>query len=214
MTNVAIQSTFFPPIQQISHIMRYQAVIVEQHDTYARQTFRNRIQIAGPNGLQNFSVPVIKPHGSKTKMKDILVNYEKDWQDQIFKSIRTAYHNSPFYEFYIDDFMLFFNTKIPKLCELNLRILKTILETLEISTQLIPSEGYQHTYKNDLRNIVHPKPQYREKDNCYKSIPYHQLFQEKIGFIKNLSILDLLFNEGPLTYFYLEKTIVNKKLSP
>ncbi|WP_057954509.1 WbqC family protein [Salinivirga cyanobacteriivorans] len=214
MSQVAIQSAFFPPIQQISHIMRYNQVVIEQHDTYAKQTFRNRVQIAGPNGLQNLSIPVIKPHGSKTKMKDILVNNEKDWQDQILKSIRTAYRNSPFYEFYIDDFAKILNTQIPKLFDLNLQLLRAILELLEIDTALIPSSDYQHNYEIDLRNIAHPKPQHKENDNCYNPVSYHQLFSEKYGFIENLSIIDLLFNEGPLSYFYLEKTIVNKKLSP
>lgn len=213
MSHVAIQSALFPPIQQISHIMRYDEVIVEQNDSYAKQTFRNRLQIAGPNGLQNLSIPVIKPHGSKTKMKDILINYDKDWQDQIFKSIRTAYHNSAFYEFYIDDFMPFFNTKTPKLFQLNINILRKILEILEIDTKLLPSEQYRQTYESDLREIIHPKPQHRPADHYYRDVVYHQLFEEKYGFIGNLSIIDLLFNEGPLSWFFLEKTIVNKKLS-
>jgi len=213
MEEILIQSALFPPIQQISRIMRAKKVIIEQHDTYSKQTYRNRFQILGPNGLQNLSIPVVKPFGSETKMKDVKISYTRDWQNQIYRSIRTAYRNSPFYEFYIDDFMFCFTQKHDKLINLNIGILKTVLEILEIDVTLEFSTQFNKTHPHDLRDIVHPKPQYRKTDNLYRNVTYHQLFTDKFDFIPNLSIIDLIFNEGPLSYLYLKKTIVNEKLS-
>ncbi len=213
MEEVLIQSTLFPPIQQISWIMRAKKVIIEQFDTYSKQTYRNRFQIVGPNGLQNLSIPVEKPFGSETKMKDVKISYSIDWQNQIYRSIRTAYRNSPFYEFYIDDFMFCFTEKHDKLIELNTAVLETVLEILEIDVKIKPSTQFNKNHPHDFRDIVHPKPQYKKTDYLYRNIAYHQLFAEKFDFIPNLSIIDLIFNEGPLSYLYLKKTIVNEKLS-
>ncbi|PLX15687.1 MAG: hypothetical protein C0599_16395 [Salinivirgaceae bacterium] len=201
------QSAYFPPIQQFAHFTKFDKVFIEQNDTYSKQTFRNRLQIAGPNGLQNLSIPVEKPFGSKTKMKDIIIKDSIDWQDNIFKSIQTAYKNSPFYEYYIDDFMPFFEQKYNKLIDLNIDILNKILESLEIECQVVLTDKYATNYQLDNREIVHPKPQFRISDPSFNQKQYHQLFEEKYGFLPNLSILDLIFNEGPLSYFYLKNSI-------
>jgi hypothetical protein len=202
------QSTFFPPIQQIAHIRKYGSILIEQHDTYSKQTFRNRLQIAGPNGLQNLSIPVEKPFGSKTKMKDILINDATDWQTNILRSIKTAYKNSPFYEYYIDDFIPFFENKYEKLVDLNTAVIKRLLELLEIETRIELTQDYERNYEIDFRDLVHPKPQFRKEDTNFELKKYHQLFEEKYGFISNLSILDLIFNEGPLSYFYLKNSLI------
>jgi hypothetical protein len=201
------QSAFFPPVQQIAHISCHSEITIEQNDTYSKQSFRNRLQIAGPNGIQNLSIPVEKPFGSKTKMKDIVIKNTTDWQTNMFRSIRTAYKNSPFYEFYIDDFIPFFEQKFDYLIDLNLDVLSKILKTLEIETSIEVSKEYIHECKNDYREIVHPKPQFRKPDSHFSPKKYHQLFEEKNGFIPNLSILDLIFNEGPLSYFYIKNSI-------
>lgn len=201
------QSTFFPPVQQIAHISCYSEIMIEQHDTYSKQTFRNRLQIAGPNGIQNLSIPVEKPYGSKTRMKDIVIKNATDWQTNMIRSIKTAYKNSPFYEFYIDDFIPFFEQKFDRLIDLNLKVLSKILITLEIETSIDLSKEYMHDYQNDYRDIVHPKPQFRKPDSLFTPEKYHQLFEDKHGFIPNLSILDLIFNEGPLSYFYIKNSM-------
>ncbi len=146
-------------------------------------------------------------------MKEVKISYTIDWQNQIYRSIRTAYRNSPFYEFYIDDFMFCFTQKHNKLIELNTAILKTLLEILEIDVDIEFTNEYKKNYIKDLREMVHPKPQYKKEDKQYRNVIYHQLFTEKFEFMPNLSIIDLIFNEGPLSYLYLKKTIVNEKLS-
>lgn len=211
MTNEPIpifQSTFFPPIQIIAHMAKYSQVYVEQQDTYSKQTFRNRLQIAGPNGIQNLSIPVEKPFGSKTKMKDVLIKNTNDWQLQMLKSIQTAYKNSAFYEYYIDDFKPFFEQRFSLLIDLNIKVLHKVKELLEIECTIETTEEYIHEYENDFREIAHPKPQFRKPDPSFEQQKYHQLFEEKYGFIPNLSIMDLIFNEGPLSYFYLKNAVI------
>lgn len=210
MDNIIIQSTLFPPIQQISWLMRSKNALIEQYDTYAKQTFRNRMQIAGSNGLQSMSIPIEKPFGSATRMKDIIIKYDTPWQDQFLKSIKTTYRNSPFYEYYIDDFIPFFTRETEKLVEYNTLILKKILNILEIETSISLTDSYETPYDKDFREIAHPKPQYQKPDPTFRPIVYHQLFSAKFGFIPNISIIDLIFNEGPLSYFVLKKTFVSK----
>ena len=203
MNTIIIQSAVFPPIQQISWIMKAKTILVEQHDTYAKQTFRNRMQIAGPNGLQNLSIPVTKPLGAESKTKDILINYDSPWQTQFLKSIKTAYQNSAFFEYYIDDIEALLMRKDEKLIDYNITILKALLNILEINPSVKVTDKYEKTYENDFRDILHPKPQYQRADNIFKPSQYHQVFEEKYGFLPNLSIIDLIFNEGPLSYFVL-----------
>lgn len=214
MNKPIFQSTFLPPVQQIVHMMNAGEIIIELHDHYSKQTFRNRMQIAGPNGIQNLSIPVSKPNGSHTKMKDIKINNEKPWQEQIYKSIRTAYQNSPFYEFYIDDFLPFFKNKYSKLTDLNHQILLKVFEILEFDINISFTQSYIHEYNRDFRNTIHPKPQFREADPAFQPATYHQIFEDKYGFIPNMSIVDLIFNEGPLSYFYLKKSIKKKSYLP
>ena len=203
MNTIIIQSAVFPPIQQISWIMKAKTILVEQHDTYAKQTFRNRMQIAGPNGLQNLSIPVTKPLGAESKTKDILINYDSPWQTQFLKSIKTAYQNSAFFEYYIDAIEALLMRKDEKLIDYNITILKALLNILEINPSVKVTDKYEKTYENDFRDILHPKPQYQRADNIFKPSQYHQVFEEKYGFLPNLSIIDLIFNEGPLSYFVL-----------
>ena len=203
MNTIIIQSAVFPPIQKKSWIMKAKTILVEQHDTYAKQTFRNRMQIAGPNGLQNLSIPVTKPLGAESKTKDILINYDSPWQTQFLKSIKTAYQNSAFFEYYIDDIEALLMRKDEKLIDYNITILKALLNILEINPSVKVTDKYEKTYENDFRDILHPKPQYQRADNIFKPSQYHQVFEEKYGFLPNLSIIDLIFNEGPLSYFVL-----------
>lgn len=206
MNIIIIQSAIFPPIQQISWIMQAKTVLIEQHDTYAKQTFRNRMQIAGPNGLQNLSIPVTKPLGAASKTKDIFINYDSPWQTQFLKSIKTAYQNSAFFEYYIDDIEALLMRDDEKLINYNFAILEALLNMLEINHTTMLTRQYEKTYETDFREIMHPKPQYQKPDNAFEPIRYHQVFEEKFGFLPNLSIIDLIFNEGPLSYFVLKKT--------
>lgn len=211
MNEILIQSALFSPIQQMSWIMHSEQVLIEQHDTYAKQTFRNRIQIAGPNGLQSLSIPITKPFGATTKMKDVIIDYNSPWQMQFLKSIKTAYQNSAFYEYYIDDIASLFELHEEKLIDYNLKVLAKLQEILEIDTPTALTNHYTKTHENDFREVMHPKPQHQKADSNFNPVSYHQVFIDKFGFLPNLSIIDLIFNEGPLSYFNLKKSFIISK---
>ena len=115
-----------------------------------------------------------------------------------FKSLQTAYLSSPFYEFYIDAFRPFFEKKYPFLFDLNIKIIETLLSELQIEKELNFTDNFQKNYPYlDLRTDINPKKDYQEINPDYKAKPYTQVFSDKFAFVSDLSVLDLLFNEGP-----------------
>ena len=204
-----LQSCYFPNIQYISKLLIHKNIQLEIYDTYAKQTYRNRFEIYSPNGIQALSIPVEKIHGSKTMVKDILISQKTNWQDNHLKSIITAYKSSPFFEFYIDEFTPFFKKKYFKLIDLNTEILNKTIELLELENNITYTTKYNSIYPIDYRDTIHPKKQTQKHDSTFLCATYHQTFESKFGFIKNLSILDLIFNEGPMSYFILKNSISN-----
>ena len=205
--NVILSTAYFPPVQYFSKILNYDSVIIEQHENFSKQSYRNRCNILSPNGKQTLSIPVEKISGSKQLIKNIRIDYKNDWPGIHFKSLQTAYLSSPFYEFYIDAFKPFFEKKYKFLFDLNLEIIQTILSEIQIAKQPELSKQYNASYNfPDFRNIIHPKEKFQTEDRTFKPIKYAQVFSDKYGFIANLSVLDLLFNEGPNTENILKQT--------
>ena len=146
------------------------------------------------------NIPVTIPKSSKkTKSKDILVE-NANWQKQHYKSLEAAYNHSPFFEFYKDDLRKIFSKKYTYLLDVNLDSFNFIMDALELFKEYTLSKTYEETKLNDFRNLADSK-----KKVEISSIPYIQMFDQKFGFLKNLSILDLLFMEGPNSINFLEK---------
>ncbi len=194
--NVILSSAYFPPIQYFSNILKVENIIIEQHENYSKQSYRNRCEILSPNGKQTLSIPVIKNSGSKLCIKDVKIDYKNDWQNIHLKSLQTAYLSSPFFEHYIDALMPFFEKEYDFLFDLNLEIIKTLLSELQIDKTINFSKEYKSEYNfPDFRNSIHPKKKFQTED--FTTQNYTQVFFDKFDFEPNLSILDLLFNEGP-----------------
>lgn len=184
--------------------------IVEQHDHYTKQTYRNRCRILGGNGAMNLIVPVVKEHGKKTKIKDIRIDNDMPWKDVHWKSIHAAYASSPFFEFIIDAFQEFYQRSYVYLIDLNMDLLQTTLELLDSETQLARSEEFiQLDPYDDSREQIHPKRPFMMRSVDYRPEVYHQVFNERYGFVEDLSILDLLFNEGQNAAALLKKSITH-----
>jgi len=193
-----LTTAYFAPVQYFSKFL-FSKIIIEKHENFSKQSYRNRCAIYGANGYQTLVVPVKKKHGQKTAITDVIIDYDTNWQKNHQRSIESAYRSAPFFEFYYDDILPFFQKEYKSLFELNLSITKTICKQLDIE----PSIGFTKEFqkqpdeKMDNRYTIHPKKRMQKKDPFFKIKKYNQVFMEKHGFYPNLSILDMIFNEGP-----------------
>jgi hypothetical protein len=192
--------TYFSPISQYQALLNSNSITFEVEDNYQKQTYRNRCYIYGANGKQLLNIPVSIPKSSKkTKSKDILVE-NSNWQKQHYKSFEAAYNHSPFFEFYKDDLQKIFSKKYTYLLDVNLDSFNFIKNALELPIEYKFSKTYEENKPNDFRDLADSK-----KKVEISFLSYIQMFDQKFGFLKNLSILDLLFMEGPNSINFLVK---------
>lgn len=206
MQKVLLSSLYLAPVQYYSKIFRAKRAIIETDDNYQKQSYRNRCIIAATNGALPLSIPVEKPKGVKQKMRDIKIADHGNWQHFHWNAIISAYNSSPFFEFYKDDFVHFYEKKTTYLLDLNEELRILICNLLEIDTHINYTSSFvkeANTNTIDLREAIHPKRDWRKTDNYFVAKPYYQVFSEKHAFIENLSIIDLLFNMGNETRLYL-----------
>jgi hypothetical protein len=194
--NVILSIAYLAPIQYYSKLLNYKDVFIELHENFIKQTYRNRCKIYSANGELSISIPV-KKIAAKTKIKDLLIDYDTNWTKVHWKSIESAYRSSPYFEFYEDDLRPFYKNKYKYLIDFNLEIQNVILEHLSVDVNIKLTEKYLHVFDHnydDFRTLITPK---RKISDSHKTAEYTQVFKEKHGFIPDLSIVDLLFNEGP-----------------
>lgn len=179
-------------------------VLMEQHENFIKQSYRNRCNILAANGVLALSIPLVKSPEIKVNIREVEIDYKTDWQKQHLKSIESAYRNSPFYEYLIDDFISVYQKRPRHLFDFNLLLISIILNILEIDKKinftnrfLIPNDE-----NFDFRYRVKPKKQ-NEEITRLANKKYYQVFNDKHPFQPDLSIIDLLFNLGPEAYGYL-----------
>ncbi|CAM4016167.1 WbqC family protein [Flavobacterium weaverense] len=207
--NTLLHPTYFPSISHFVAIAQSENVTFEVEDNFQKQTNRNRTYIYSPNGIQLLNIPIKHSKENRQKTKDIKIEPEFDWQKQHFKSLETAYRSSPFFEFFEDDLRPIFDRKYIFLLDLNFEVLEIVLKCMRMKVDFGKTLEYFHEIGDnsviDLRNLVEGK-----KDNSTFQ-NYTQVFDDKYGFINNLSVLDLLFNEGKYAMDYLkEQTLIIK----
>ena len=199
---VLLHPTYFPNIATFTAMIQAESVYFEMHDNYVKQTYRNRCYIYGANGKLALNIPVTFSQKNRQKYKDVRIFNDENWQDQHWKSLLSAYHTSPFFEFYEDDLQPLFKKKADFLFDFNLNCFETICDCLQMDLNPEKTKEFQaHPESNikDLRYLVNAK-----KEPSFNLKSYTQVFDSKHGYLPNLSILDLLFNEGPNTLNYLE----------
>lgn len=196
-----LSTAYFAPIQWYQKVWRFERCIVEQHDHFVKQTYRNRCLIATTQGVQALIVPTEKATTDKQLMCDVRISSHGKWQQEHWNALLSAYGESAFYDYYIDDLRPFFEQQWDFLLDFNMAINETLCRLLDIDANISLSEQYTQEATHDFRDAIRPKHPLTDDD--FKPKKYYQVYQKKHGFIENLSILDLLFNMGPESIFYL-----------
>lgn len=205
MSEILFSTAYLPPIEFFKNMMEHNHIIIEQYETYPKQTYRNRCEILSANGKLSLTIPVIKINGNHTLTKDVEISYSTNWQKIHWRAIESAYNNSPFFIYYSDLFYPFYEKKNKYLIDYNNELLELILKILKVNTKFSLSAKYekQPIQTIDLRDTIHPKKNIVTLEKKYQA--YNQVFLDKFGFISNLSIIDLLFNEGKFCKDFLIK---------
>lgn len=202
MDKVLLYPAYFPSVLQMAAIAQAKSVVFEIHDSYQKQTYRNRAYIAHSNGKLLLNTPIVKHHTKDGNRwtKDIKTSSDSDWQQHHYKSIESAYRSSPFYEFYIDDLESLFTKPVNSLQEHNLKLFSVLCDVLEWDVEISTTSAYENNFDGlDLRGLIDSK-----RTVQHSFTPYTQVFDQSNGFLPNLSILDLLFNLGPSSLSYLK----------
>ena len=198
--NSLLLPTYFPSISHFAVIAQSENIIFEMKDNFQKQTNRNRTYIYSPNGIQLLNIPIKHSKSAHQKTKDVLIENEFDWKKQHFKSLEAAYRSSPFFEFFEDDISPIFEKKHIFLMDLNLEVFDIVTKCLRMKLEFGKTIEYFHEVENvsDFRYLANGK----KDTNSFEKYP--QVFDDKHGFINNLSVLDLLFNEGKFAVDYLK----------
>lgn len=209
METAYLSSAYLAPIEYYSKLLAYDTTFIEQHDHYIKQTYRNRCNIVGPGGVLPLSIPTVKPESLKCAMKDIQISDHGNWRHLHWNAIESAYNNTPFFEYYKDDFALFYEKKYTYLFDFNEELRKFICELIDITPTVEYTTAYKTEFaanEHDFREVIHPKKDFKTEDTTFISVPYYQVFEARHGFLPNLSIIDLLFNMGPESLLVLQKS--------
>jgi len=212
-SSILLSTSYLPPIQYITKFLMDTSVFIEKHENYQKQSYRNRCYIYGANGKQCLVIPVKKLHGDKTPITEVEIDYQENWQKIHLKSIESAYRLSAFYEYYADDFKGFYEKKTRLLYHWNMDLLLIVLQILGVQQLPAMTLAWEKKPDNsyDFRQSINPKSRLVKPDINFTPQPYQQVFQERYGFIPNLSIIDLLFNEGPEAATELKKSVIRDK---
>ena len=197
--NALLSTTYFGPIQWYQKLYRADEVWIEQHESFQKQTYRNRCVIATTQGTQVLTVPVRSEE--RSLINNVRISDHGNWRHLHWNALQSAYGESPFFEYYEDDLRPFFEKRWTFLFDFNEAIREKLCDLLDISPVVRFTEKYVSDYASDYREAINPK--HPAPDPDFQPRRYYQVYEAKHGFLPNLSIVDLLFNMGPESVFYL-----------
>lgn len=192
-------TAYLAPIDYFHFLLKASKPMVEHHETFAKQSYRNRCRILGPNGVQSLSIPVKASNQMQTR--DVRIDNSVPWQKQHWRSISSAYGSAPFFIYYDYEFQPLFEKPFEFLMDFNEATLDKILKLIKADVMLEPTLAFEKKPEQgfDFRETIHPKKQQKIPQEVYT-----QVFGHKFGFVPNLSIIDLIFNIGPDARTYLQ----------
>ena len=206
---VYLSSAYLAPVEYYTKLLAYDRVCIEQHDHYIKQTYRNRCTIAAPDGELALSIPTVKPASLKCPMCDIRISDHGNWRHLHWNAIESAYNPTPFFEYYKDDFRPFYEKKYEFLADFNEELCHLVCSLIDIQPVMERTSEYKTGFapgEADFRERIHPKKDFSLEDPDFSPQSYYQVFQERLGFLPNLSIIDLLFNMGPESLLVLQQS--------
>ena len=196
MTTALLSTTYFGPVQWYQKLNRYDKILIERHDSFIKQTYRNRCVIATPNGPLALTVPT-KP---QTQTGETEISDHGNWRHVHWNALKSAYGESPFFEYYADDIKPFFEKRWDSLHDFNLGICRAVCQLIDIEPDMSLTDHYitpevaRERGIDDYRDAIRPK--HPMPDPSFEPKEYYQVYKQRHGFLPNMSILDLLFNMG------------------
>lgn len=203
MNAAIIEAQVFPPVQFFSKYFVFDQIILDTSERFEKQSYRNRFQVLGANKVLDLIVPV---HKGKTRLttSEVRVSYHHDWKREHLQAIKSAYGKSPFFDHYFPQIEALYQKPQDLLFNWALQSIKWAENAIGLESLAMVGENEHAT---DLKGIMHPKERYQKPDPSFKATSYFQCFSHS-GFVANLSVLDLIFNEGPNSVEVVRNSVV------
>lgn len=211
--NILLSSAYLAPVEYYTKLYAYDKVYVERFDHYMKQTYRNRCVIASASGPLALTIPTEKSDELKCLMKDMRISDHGNWRRVHWNAFVASYRHSPFFDYYADEFHVFFERKYEFLYDFNMDLCRWVCRQIDLQPCMLPTGYYVASPEaaDDFRERIHPKKPCQSYDPQFEAKPYYQVFDAQTGFLPNLSIVDLLFNMGPESLLVLRDCFLNKE---
>ena len=194
---ILVEMHYLAPIEYYARICQHPEVHIEKYEHYQKGSYRNRCYIASPEGKLMLSIPLSKGKNQRTLIKDVRIANDAKWQKIHWQSLGSFYRSSPYFEYYEDKFTPFYHKTFEFLFDFNEQLMNMLFELMELKVNITFTKKYEDDPEGvkDMRSVILPNA--NKTTAAFKAPEYKQVFEEKTGFLPNLSIVDMLFSEGP-----------------